>query len=125
MNVGEVIVQISVQIGALTAIGSALIWVYKKLVSEPDKRMVEKMQKEINEENARLQRENSDALKQSIEPLTKSIELLNYNLQDSQKDRLALHAHDEKQDKQIETLENGFFDHEKRISIIERTGDFR
>ena len=101
MDVGEVIVQISVQIGALTTIGSALIWVYKKLVSDPDKRMAEK-----------IQQESAEALRNSIEPLTKSIDLLNHNLEESKEDRAKLN-------KKVNHHENIFNNHETRITVLE------
>ena len=93
--------QIATLIGSFTVIGSALIWVYKKLVSEPDKRMAEK-----------IQRENSDALRNTVEPLTKSIDLLNSNLADSAKDRAQLNIKAEKHDG---ILNN----HETRITVLE------
>lgn len=93
--------QITSIITTATIIGSALIWVYKKLVSEPDKRMAEK-----------IQRENSDALRNTVEPLTKSIDLLNSNLADSAKDRAQLNIKAEKHDG---ILNN----HETRITVLE------
>lgn len=88
-------------ITSFTIIGGALIWIYKKLVSEPDKRMAEK-----------IQRDNTESLKQSVEPLTRSIELLNHNLADSAKDREQLN----KKVSQHGTVLNN---HETRISVLE------
>jgi len=88
-------------ITSFTIIGGALIWIYKKLVSEPDKRMAEK-----------IQRDNTESLKQSVEPLTRSIELLNHNLADSAKDREQLNVKVGQHDEELN-------DHDKRISILE------
>jgi len=88
-------------ITTFTIIGGALIWVYKKLVSDPDKRMAEK-----------IQRENSESLKMTVEPLTKSIELLNHNLAESEKDRIQLN----KQMGKHNTILNN---HETRITVLE------
>lgn len=88
-------------ISGIIIIGSALIWIYKKLVSDPDKKIAEIIQKE-----------NSEALKQTVEPLTKSIELLNSNLAESARDRLQLN---EKMNKHNTFLYN----HETRISVLE------
>jgi len=88
-------------ITSFTIIGGALIWIYKKLVSEPDKRMAEK-----------IQRDNTESLKKSVEPLTRSIELLNHNLADSAKDREQLNVKVGQHDKELN-------DHDKRISILE------
>ncbi|SDQ04488.1 hypothetical protein LHA31_02495 [Carnobacterium viridans] len=93
--------QIATLIGSFTVIGSALIWVYKKLVSDPDKRMAEK-----------IQRENSESLKKTVEPLTKSIELLNHNLAESEKDRIQLNK---QMGKHNVILNN----HETRITVLE------
>ena len=88
-------------IGSLTVIGGALIWIYKKLVSDPDKRMAEK-----------IQRENNAMLKESLDPLTKSIELLNINLEDSKRDRMKLN---ETVTKHADELAG----HETRITVLE------
>lgn len=88
-------------ITTLTIVGGALIWIYKKLVSEPDKRMAEK-----------IQQENTQALKQSVEPLTRSIELLNQNLARSAEDTQELTF---KVGKHGEELN----EHDKRITVLE------
>ena len=88
-------------ITSFTIIGGALIWIYRKLVSEPDKRMAEK-----------IQQDNTESLKQSVEPLTRSIDLLNHNLADSAKDREQLNAKVGLHDEELN-------DHDKRISILE------
>ncbi|MER2174928.1 MAG: hypothetical protein ABS911_09635 [Carnobacterium sp.] len=93
--------QMTSVITTFTIIGGALIWVYKKLVSDPDKRMAEK-----------IQRENSESLKMTVEPLTKSIELLNHNLAESEKDRIQLNK---QMGKHNVILNN----HETRITVLE------
>ena len=88
-------------IGALTVICGALIWVYKKLVSDPDKRIAEK-----------IQRENNVMLKESLDPLTKSIELLNHNLEDSKRDRVKLNE-------TVTLHADELAGHETRITVLE------
>ena len=88
-------------ITTLTIIGGALIWIYKKLVSDPDKRMAKE-----------IQQENTQALKQSIEPLTRSIELLNRNLADSARDTQELTFKMGEHGKEL-------YDHDKRITVLE------
>lgn len=101
MEWSEYIKFIASMIGSVTAIGGALIWIYKKLVSDADRRMAEK-----------IQRENTEALKQSIEPLTKAIDALNHNLQESKQDRIKLNK---------TTGEHGLIlnNHETRITVLE------
>ena len=88
-------------IGSLTVIGGALMWIYKKLVSDPDKRIAEK-----------IQRENNAMLKESLDPLTKSIELLNHNLEDSKRDRMQLNE-------TVTHHANELAGHETRITVLE------
>lgn len=112
-----IIAQMSSTITAFTIIGGALIWVYKKLVSDPDKRLAEKIQKENAESAKEMQRENTESLRNSVEPLTKSIDLLNQNLADSARDRANLNT---EMNKHAEYL----IDHDKRITILEiKKGD--
>ena len=101
MEWSDYITFIASLIGSLTVIGGALIWVYKKLVSDPDKRIAEK-----------IQRENNVMLKESLDPLTKSIEMLNMNLEDSKQDRIKLN---QTVDKHAEQLT----DHGTRITVLE------
>ena len=96
-----IIARLSSTITAFTIIGGALIWIYKKLVSDPDKRMAE-----------RIQRENSESLKQTVQPLTQSIELLNNNLKQSEKDR-------EQLNKKVNLHDNIINNHETRITVLE------
>ena len=85
-----------------TAIISFSIWVYKKLVAEPDKRVEE-----------RLQRENNRVLQDSISPLVNSIDKLNYILEESRIDIERLYDRDEER---TTLLDN----HETRITVIEK-----
>lgn len=102
MEWSEYLGQMASVVGSLTVVGGALIWIYKKLVSDPDKRMAEK-----------IQRENTEALKQSIEPLTKAIDMLNNNLEESKKDRVRLN-------KTVDGHTNILNNHETRISVLEK-----
>lgn len=95
------ILELAGVVAALTTIGGSLIWLYKKLVSEPDQRVA----KEVQENNTR-------DLKDAVAPLTHSINLLNNLLEESQSDRKTLHAKDDEQDIVL-------YDHEKRIAVME------
>ena len=101
MDLNEYLKGIASLVTAITVVGGALIWIYKKLVSDPDKRMAE-----------RIQRENSESLKQTVQPLTQSIELLNNNLKQSEKDR-------EQLNKKVNLHDNILNNHETRITVLE------
>lgn len=101
MDLNEYLKGIASLVTAITVVGGALIWIYKKLVSDPDKRMAE-----------RIQRENSESLKQTVQPLTQSIELLNNNLKQSEKDR-------EQLNKKVNLHDNVINNHETRITVLE------
>ena len=101
MGLNEYLKGIASLVTAITVVGGALIWIYKKLVSDPDKRMAE-----------RIQRENSESLKQTVQPLTQSIELLNNNLKQSEKDR-------EQLNKKVNLHDNVLNNHETRITVLE------
>lgn len=101
MEWSEYLTVVASLIGSITIIGGALIWIYKKLVSDPDKRMAEK-----------IQRENTEALKQSIEPLTKAIDMLNNNLEESKRDRIKLN-------KKVDEHDDCLSDHHTRLTVLE------
>ena len=101
MDLNEYLKGIASLVTAVTGVGGALIWIYKKLVSDPDKRMAE-----------RIQRENAESLKQTVQPLTQSIELLNNNLKQSEKDR-------EQLNKKVNLHDNILNNHETRITVLE------
>lgn len=88
-------------IASLTVLGSALIWIYKILVVEPDNRMAKK----INDQN-------NKALKETVEPLTEQIKLLNITLdltkQQSDEVKKEVIDHDSRLD-----------NHETRITVLE------
>ena len=98
----EFIIQWGAIAAGLTAIISFSIWVYKKLVAEPDKRVEE-----------RLQKENNRALKDAISPLTGSINKLNHLLEESRVDIERLYDRDKEQTTMLEN-------HETRITVIEK-----
>ncbi|SLN00307.1 Phage protein [Brachybacterium faecium] len=102
MDLNEYLKGIVSLVTAITVVGGALIWIYKKLVSDPDKRMAE-----------RIQRENSESLKKTVQPLTQSIELLNNNLKQSEKDR-------EQLNKKVNLHDNILNNHETRITVLEK-----
>ena len=100
--VGELIIQWGAIVAGLTAMISFIIWVYKKLVAEPDMRVEE-----------RLQKENNRVLQDSISPLVNSIDKLNYILEESRVDIERLYDRDEQR---TTVLDN----HETRITVIEK-----
>lgn len=100
--VGEFIIHLGAISAGLTAIISFSIWVYKKLVAEPDRRVEE-----------RIQRENNIALKDAITPLTSSINKLNHLLEESKKDIERLYDRDKEKSALIDN-------HETRITVIEK-----
>lgn len=117
MEWSELVKQMASIITSFTIIGGACIWIYKKLVSDPDKKTAERVQKEIAESAKEMQRENTESLRNSVEPLTKSIDLLNRNLADSARDRANLNI---EMSKHAEYL----IDHDKRITVLEiKKGD--
>lgn len=97
----EFLIQLAAITTAVTTVGGSLLWVYKRLVLEPDKKMAQEIQRKSNEE-----------LRKAIEPLSKSIEVLNHNLEESKRDR-------EKLNKISEQQEVVLADHEVRLSILE------
>ena len=98
----ELILRWGAIVTGLTAIISFSIWVYKKLVAEPDMRVEE-----------RMQRENNRVLQESITPLINSIDKLNYILEESRVDIERLYDRDEQR---TTVLDN----HETRITVIEK-----
>ena len=100
--IGELIIQWGAIVAGLTAMISFIIWVYKKLVAEPDMRVEE-----------RLQKENNRVLQDSISPLVNSIDKLNYILEESRVDIERLY---DRQNKNTTVLDN----HETRITVIEK-----
>lgn len=101
MNWHEFLMQSASIVTAFATVGGAMLWAYKKLVIEPDKRMAEE-----------VQRKNTQELKNAIQPLSRSIELLNHNLEESKKETKRLYELTEKH-------EIILHDHERRISILE------
>lgn len=101
MDLNEYLKGIASLVSSIIVVGGALIWIYKKLVSDPDKRIAEQ-----------IQRENSETLKQTVQPLTQSIELLNNNLKQGEKDR-------EQLNKKVNLHDNIINNHETRITVLE------
>lgn len=88
-------------IASLTVLGSALIWIYKILVVEPDNRMAQK----INDQN-------NKALKETVEPLTEQIKILNINL-----DLIKMQSDETK--KEVKSHDSRLDNHETRITVLE------
>lgn len=93
--------ELGTAISAITAIGAALIFVYKKLVIEPDNRMAEQ-----------LQAENNKLLTETVNPLTDAIKDLNYNLNTATKERAEMR-------KDIEVHEGRLDAHDIRLTVLE------
>ena len=97
----EFLIQLAAITTAVTTVGGSLLWIYKRLVLEPDKRMAQE-----------IQRKNNEELRKAIEPLSRSIEMLNHNLEEGNKDR-------ERLNRISEQREIVLADHEVRLSILE------
>lgn len=89
---------------AFTTIGSALVWVYKKLVVEPDNRLAQS-----------LQDQNNRTLHDTLEPLTTAIDQLNINLNLASKER-------EELKKEVTGHDSRLDNHEVRITVLEKGG---
>lgn len=100
--VEELIIRWGAIVTGITAIISFSIWVYKKLVAEPDMRVEERMQRESNR-----------VLQESITPLINSINKLNYILEESRTDIERLYDRDKEKTTVIDN-------HETRITVIEK-----
>lgn len=101
--------EIGSMVAVLGAAGSFLIWLYKILVQRPDQRNQEETTKALIE----AQKKQADHLEKTLMPLTYQIKSLNENLNESKKDREAIHE-------ELEEHEEQLIDHDKRISILER-----
>lgn len=100
----EILIQIKELAGAVSAlalIGGAMIWIYKKLVIEPDSRLAE-----------RLQTENNKLLTDTVNPLTDAIKDLNHNLNTATKERAEMR-------KDIEVHEGRLDAHDIRLTVLE------
>lgn len=106
----EILIQIKELAGAVSAlalIGGAMIWIYKKLVIEPDSRLAE-----------RLQVENNKLLTDTVNPLTDAIKDLNYNLNTATKERAEMR-------KDIEVHEGRLDAHDIRLTVLETKEKYR
>ena len=104
----EWVIKLGAITGALTATLSLIMWVYNKLVTEPNCKLASDIQ-------VRASRE----LGESISPLIHSIDRLSELLDDSQKDRDSLHDKDKQQDKRMDGQDDKLGRHDNRITIIE------
>lgn len=104
MPIFDVFTQLAGAVTSISVIGAALIWIYKKLVVEPDSKMAQK-----------LQTENNDLLRSTVEPLTHAIEELNRNLDIAAKERNDLR-------KNVEIHEGRLDAHDMRITVLETKG---
>ncbi|EHI69892.1 hypothetical protein [Streptococcus ictaluri] len=93
--------ELGTAISALALIGGAMIWIYEKLVIEPDSRLAE-----------RLEAENNKLLTDTVNPLTDAIKDLNYNLNTATKERAEMR-------KDIEVHEGRLDAHDIRLTVLE------
>lgn len=99
-------------IGSLTIVGSALLWLYNKLISKPRERI------RMREEEHRHQRMVKE-INNFTKPLSNSIDKLNQSLQESQLDRKTIN---EKINTNSDTLKEHnkiINNHDDRLIVLE------
>ena len=105
-------------IGSLTVVGSALIWLYNKLIAKPRERI---RQREEEYRHQRMVKEINNFTK----PLSNSIDKLNQSLQESQLDRKTI---SEKINTNYDTLNKHkkiIHDHHDRLIVLETKSGFK
>lgn len=112
INYSELVIQIGLLAGSITATFTLMVFIYNKLVSEPNKALSEVIQKEYNTK-----------LNESIIPLINSLDRLTELLNDSKSDRAVLHAKDSSQDDRMGRQDERMNRHDNRITSLETWKD--
>lgn len=99
-------------IGSLTVVGSALLWIHTKAISNPRERRRER-------ENIKRQRQMINMITRENKPLNESINNLSEILEDSIRDRKRLSEIAVKNTGIIEEHEETLEEHDKRLIILE------
>ena len=99
-------------IGSLTVVGSALIWIYNKLISKPRERI------RLREEEHRHQRMVKE-INNFTKPLSYSIDNLNELLQESQLDRKNINAKINNNSDTLKEHDKIINNHDDRLIVLE------
>lgn len=99
-------------IGSLTVVGSALLWIYTKLISNPRERRRER-------ENMKRQRQMITMITKENEPLNESINTLRKVLEESIRDRKKLNDLAGRNTKIIMEHDETLEEHDKRLIVLE------
>ena len=99
-------------IGSLTVVGSALLWIHTKLISNPRERRRER-------ENIKRQRQMINMITRENKPLNESINTLRKTLEDSIQDRKKLNDLAGRNTKIIMEHDDKLEEHDKRLIVLE------
>ena len=99
-------------IGSLTVVGSALLWIHTKLISNPRERRRER-------ENIKRQKQMINMITRENKPLNDSINTLSEILEDSIRDRKRLSEIAVKNTGIIKEHDETLEEHDKRLIILE------
>src|SRR5574344_325397 len=111
--------EIASDIMAFTTIGTALIWIGKKIIVSPmEKRRVEREEIKMRERNEFEQKLLKEVDKNHI-PLKEAIDRLNQLLDESQRDRSALHKIADVNTQKLDEHETRIHDLDDRLIVVE------
>ena len=99
-------------IGSLTVVGSALLWIYTKTISNPRERRRER-------ENIKRQKQMITMITKENEPLNSAIKELNKMLDESTRDRTKLNDLASRNTKIIMEHDETLEEHDKRLIVLE------
>ncbi|SEN73225.1 hypothetical protein SAMN04488134_101763 [Amphibacillus marinus] len=91
-------------VGSLSAAGSFLIWLYKKLVQEPDQKIREKTAEDL----LQADQEQRMHMEKVLLPISDQIQRLNENLEESRLDRIRIHERLDHHKEEIVGLDKRF-----------------
>ena len=110
-------------ISSIIVIGGAFMWIAKKFYLDPKDKRKEEQDLKYQQRMIEIAQEQNEPFKESIDSLNESVGVLNELLEDSQRDRKALHKISNENTRQIGALDDKTENHEVRISVLEdRTG---
>lgn len=111
-------------IGSIIAIGSAFIWLNKKIYLEPrDKKHLEQ-DRRLNEKMMKVTQDQMEPLMQSIGQLNGTIDHLRVSIDESFRDRANLNKIVQLHDDQISQLDEDVENIDKRVMVLEvKAGD--
>lgn len=106
-------------ISSIIVIGSALGWVAKKFYLDPKDKRKEEQERNYQAKMISVAQEQNAPFRHSIEKLNHAVDSLNKLLEESQRDRVALHKISDANTLQLGKLDDEVENHEVRISILE------